>query len=109
MIESDNEMLISLGVMAEMFLHESKKKKKKSSLARYKDKHGIVSVSNPKGSIGYSEKEKKWYGWSHRAIHGFGIGHKVEKGHLPTCFVGQTAKTLDDAKRFAVSFSRVVS
>jgi hypothetical protein len=31
-------------------------------------------------SIGWCEKEKKWYGWSHRAIFGFGIGSKVEKG-----------------------------
>jgi len=32
-------------------------------------------------SIGFCEKEKKWYGWSHRAIFGFGIGSKVEKGN----------------------------
>jgi len=25
-------------------------------------------------SIGFSEEEQKWYGWSHRAICGFGIG-----------------------------------
>jgi hypothetical protein len=31
-------------------------------------------------SIGFSEKEQKWYGWSHRAIYGFGIGSIVQKG-----------------------------
>ena len=31
--------------------------------------------------IGISEKEQKWYGWSHRAIFGFGIGYTVKKGH----------------------------
>lgn len=31
-------------------------------------------------SIGYSEKEHKWYGWSHRGICGFGIGSVVEEG-----------------------------
>lgn len=31
-------------------------------------------------SIGFCKKENKWYGWSHRAIYGFGIGSKVEKG-----------------------------
>lgn len=31
-------------------------------------------------SIGFCEKEQKWYGWSHRAFYGFGIGSKVEKG-----------------------------
>lgn len=31
-------------------------------------------------SIGFNEQEQKWYGWSHRAIYGFGIGSKVSKG-----------------------------
>ena len=31
-------------------------------------------------SIGFCEKEQKWYGWSHRAIYGFGIGSAVKKG-----------------------------
>lgn len=33
-------------------------------------------------SIGFSESEQKWYGWSHRAIYGFGIGSVCEKGHI---------------------------
>ena len=38
-------------------------------------------------SIGFNEKEQKWYGWSHRAIFGFGIGSKCKKGdcaYVPT-------------------------
>lgn len=31
-------------------------------------------------SIGFCEAEQKWYGWSHRAIFGFGIGSSVKKG-----------------------------
>lgn len=31
-------------------------------------------------SLGFNEKENKWYGWSHRAIYGFGIGSEVKKG-----------------------------
>lgn len=31
-------------------------------------------------SIGFCEKEQKWYAWSHRAMYGFGIGSKVKKG-----------------------------
>ena len=31
-------------------------------------------------SIGFCKDEEKWYGWSHRAIYGFGIGSKVKKG-----------------------------
>ena len=74
-------------------------------------------------SIGFCEKEQKWYGWSHRAIYGFGIGSKVEEGDccassgyteeyleehpeddlsLPLGFI---AKDLIDAKRMAISFA----
>jgi hypothetical protein len=31
-------------------------------------------------SIGFSEEEQKWWGFSHRAMYGFGIGSKVRKG-----------------------------
>ena len=31
-------------------------------------------------SIGFCQKDQKWYGWSHRAIFGFGIGSKTSKG-----------------------------
>jgi len=78
-------------------------------------------------SIGFCEKEQKWYGWSHRAIFGFGIGSEVKKGDccassgwaeeyleehpdddlsLPVGFI---AKDLIDAKRMAISFAASVS
>lgn len=31
-------------------------------------------------SIGFCDKEQKWYGWSHRAIYGFGVGSEVKRG-----------------------------
>ena len=31
-------------------------------------------------SIGFCEKEQKYFGWSHRAIYGFGIGDSVKMG-----------------------------
>ena len=31
-------------------------------------------------SIGFCERERKWYGWSHRAIFGFGIGSSIKRG-----------------------------
>ena len=31
-------------------------------------------------SIGFNEKEQKWFGWSHCAIYGFGIGSVCKKG-----------------------------
>jgi len=35
---------------------------------------------NPCCSIGFREKDQKWYGWSHRAYNGFGIGSAVVIG-----------------------------
>lgn len=40
-------------------------------------------------SIGYSPADKKWYGWSHRAIYGFTIGSTCKKGdchYIPQAF-----------------------
>ena len=31
--------------------------------------------------LGFNPIEQKWYGWSHRAIFGFGIGSECKKGH----------------------------
>lgn len=50
-------------------------------------------------STGFSEAERKWYGWSHRAICGFGIGDTVVKGdcaYMPA--------NMDDAKEEAIRF-----
>lgn len=62
-------------------------------------------------SIGYAKRSRQWFGWSHRAIFGFGVGSVVTKGHcaaesLP---VGFKAKTLADAKRIAEAFADSVS
>ena len=32
--------------------------------------------------IGFSNRDQKWYGWSHRAIYGFEIGSSVVKGDI---------------------------
>lgn len=57
-------------------------------------------------SIGFCEAEQKWYGWSHRAIFGFGIGDTIKKGDvIAHRGVGRVAETLDDAKQFADWFA----
>ena len=77
-------------------------------------------------SIGFCKREQKWYGWSHRAIFGFGLGSEVKEGDccassgyteeylaehpeddlsLPVGFV---AKDLIDAKRMAIAFANSV-
>jgi hypothetical protein len=79
-------------------------------------------------SIGFCEKEQKWYGWSHRAIYGFGVGDSVAEGDccaesgwvdgvdprtgLPddkVLPVGFKAENLADAKRMAVAFASSVN
>ena len=52
---------------------EMLKKKGITHFERTSDDHCRVS-------IGFNPEEQKWYGWSHRAIYGFGIGSKVKKG-----------------------------
>lgn len=50
-------------------------------------------------SIGFCEREQKWYGWSHRAMHGFGIGSTVKRGdcaYQPT----DAADFINDALNF---------
>ncbi len=86
------------------------------------------SGAGPTCSIGFCEHEQKWYGWSHRAICGFGVGSVVDSAdhvcatsgwideflekqpeldlRLP---IGFEAKTLEDAKQMAVSFASAVS
>lgn len=89
-------------------LNESKKEK--SSNEKFFEKHGI----KPNGkSIGFSEKEHKWYGWSHRAIYGFKVGDKCKDGDLGvgdgyTFKPGDTLKTLDDCKKRAIDFAKSV-
>jgi len=77
------------------------------------DKGIIPEISKPDHSvcsIGYSPDDGKWYGWSHRAIKGFGIG---DKGETFTPFISTKSedkiKTLSEAKDAAIAFAESVS
>lgn len=77
--------------------------------------------------IAFSPKEQKWYGWSHRAIYGFGIGYIAKEGDCCTISgalpeyvednpnldksvaVGFEIKNMADAKRVAIAFADSVS
>lgn len=88
--------------------------KNKSSLEDFFEKHEIkVSGDIHKTPIGFSEKEQKWYGWSHRAIYGFKIGDKCKDGDLGvgdgyTFKDGDKLKTLNDCKQRAIDFAKSV-
>lgn len=63
-------------------------------------------------SIGFCEKKNKWCGWSHRAGYVFGVGDEVEEGSAGISDetpIGFKAKTLEDAKKMAISFADGVS
>ena len=77
-------------------------------------------------SIGKSLKDGKWYGWSHRARYGFGLGDTVKEGdccassgwteeYLEThpdpyiLPVGFEAKNEGDCKKMAMAFANSVS
>lgn len=104
-----------MGLRRREYLNEAKK----SFWEKFKEKHGIVGQKADSNhsvhSIGYSEKEGKWYGWSHRAIVGFGIGDKIfepDFGDDKTPFVKhgkETIKNMEDAKKSAIAFARYVS
>lgn len=60
-------------------------KEGESQQERLTKKYGITEFEKrtPEScvnSIGYSPKNEKWYGWSHRAIYGFKVGSKCEQG-----------------------------
>lgn len=86
-----------------------------------------ISPKNNICSIGYCEKDGKWYGWSHRAIFGFKKGDVVKKGNLTNTSglsdeylkthpgenyklkIGFKAKNEEDAKKMAIAFANSVS
>ena len=56
--------------------------------------------------VGFSPKENKWYGWSHRAIYWFTIGSTCRKGdcHYREDRGEWVAETMADAKQMALDF-----
>lgn len=59
--------------------------------------------------IGFCEKEQKWYGWSHRAISGFGVGDTPKESFPWGSTKGKEIKTLEEAKEAAIAFAESVS
>ena len=69
-------------------------------------KYGISDLQSSNNykvaSIGWCEKEQKWYGWSHRSIYGFGIGSEVASGDCAykakdeEDFLGETIRFWED-------------
>lgn len=67
-------------------------------------------------SVGFNSEEQKWYGWSHRAICGFGVGDMLfaerwmKSDTTPFVKCGKVKiETLSQAKLAARRFARYVS
>lgn len=83
--------------------------------ARYLISEGISpELSSPQHSvcsIGFCAREKKWAGWSHRAMCKFGIGDRIfeeDYGNDQTLFKDHGARvieTLEHAREAAVAFA----
>jgi len=50
----------------------------KNGLLKFIAEHEITDELTH--GVGFSPKENKWYGWSHRAIYGFEVGSECKKG-----------------------------
>jgi hypothetical protein len=88
-------------------------------MANFLAKHGIAAELNCDDhdvcSIGWSERGQKYFGWSHRAIIGFGIGDMIFEEDFEcdddTPFVKhgrRRIETKEDAKLAAKNFAEYV-
>ena len=77
-------------------------------------------IKQESSGLGFSEESQKWYGWSHRALCGFGIGDMLfDEDYSPDGVNIEKMKftdrgsvkieTLDQAKQAAKNFSSYVS
>jgi hypothetical protein len=65
-------------------------------------------------SIGKSEADGKWYGWSHRAVYGFKKGDKITaKDYIGRDFIKKeppfTIGNEKEAKEMAIAFAKEIS
>ena len=57
-------------------------------------------------SIGFSEKEQKWYGWTHRGYGAFGIGYEIKQDSIMASYQYPfKVETLEQAKELAIYIS----
>ena len=62
-------------------------------------------------NIGFNSKEQMWFGWSHRAIFGFGIGYVISEDDTANDVnfkVGYEIKSLNECKELAILFAKSV-
>jgi len=78
---------------------------------RFQDWLGIKAEKiHPNHSVTSFGKgaDNKWYGWSHRAVHGFSIGEKVKDGDIIYKGKEYIIKDEDQARQAAIDFAKEV-
>jgi len=93
-IPNDKEMCYYSKIDGSYFTREGMEKDGFKFLLRLGITEQLQNSQNISGhtvNIGYNPQQEKWYGWSHRALYGFGIGSKVKKGDA-----GYGSKNEDD-------------
>lgn len=85
----------------------------KKPKVNFKDWLGIkgekISQDHDVESFGKAEADGKYYGWSHRAIAGFGVGDVVKADTCGNTKGEYTIKTDDQARQTAINFAKDVS
>lgn len=59
-------------------------------------------------SIGFSEQEQAWYGWTHRGYGKFYVGYEIKEGSIMDCGNHKypfKVKTLEQAKQLAIDIA----
>jgi hypothetical protein len=89
------------------------------NLPRYSDKKpkvhfkewmGMKMCSDTNHSVAQAEADGKWYGWSHRAIYGFGVGDTVKADTIGNeAGKEYVIKTDDQAKAAAIAFAKEIA
>lgn len=81
------------------------------NLAERGIKPELIDQDHKVCSVGFCESEQKWYGWSHRAMYGFGIGEIVDAGDEGAEYFDSlpfVCETLADCRVAAANFARAV-
>jgi hypothetical protein len=81
----------------------------KKPRVRFQDWLGIKTDHKAGCSVGKAESDGKWWGWSHRAVAGFGIGDKVTKDTCGNTKGEYTIKTDDEARQTAINFAKDIA
>ncbi len=81
----------------------------KKPKVHFRDWMGMKNCSDTHHSVAKADADGKYYGWSHRAIAGFGVGDKVSADTCGNTKGDFTIKSDDQAKDVAIAFAKDIA